>query len=293
MQLTNKHNLPEEIVAFSKRNTYNPGKSDITISRLIDSPRKAALTKIHWDDLTEDVHDRIPAMMGTALHAMFEAGAEGIDHLISEERLFCKVNGWNISGQIDSQRLHPDGTVTVRDYKTTNVWAVMNEKVEWENQLNLYAWLVEKVKGKKVVVIDIVAYIRDWKRREAANKPDYPQAMIVTIPIELWSQEKREKYLLDRLHIHAEADASVVLGGDIGKCSPAEQWRRDPTFAVYKAKNPDRAWRVFPTREEAEKFASEQKDVTVVERPAQAVRCASFCQVAQFCDQWKEENEVF
>ena len=59
MQLTNKHNLPEEIVAFSKRNTYNPGKSDITVSRLIDSPRKAALTKIHWNDLTEDVHDKI------------------------------------------------------------------------------------------------------------------------------------------------------------------------------------------------------------------------------------------
>jgi hypothetical protein len=232
-------------------------------------------------------------MMGTALHAMFEAGAEGIDHLISEERIFCKINGWNISGQIDSQRLHPDGTVTVRDYKSTSAWAVMNEKIEWENQLNLYAWLVEKVKGKKVVAIDIVAFIRDWNRRDAANKSDYPKTMIITLPIKLWSQEKREQYLLDRLHAHAEAEASVVLGGDIGKCSPAEQWRRDPTFAVYKAKKPDRAWRVFPTKEDAEKFAAEQKDVTIEERPAQAIRCANFCQVAQFCTQWKEENEVF
>ena len=293
MQTTNIHNLPEEIVAFSKRNLYNPGKSDITVSRLIDSPRKAALTKIHWDDLTQDVHDLIPSMMGTALHAIFEAGAEGIENLISEERLFHRVNGWNISGQIDSQRLNRDGTVTVRDYKSTSAWAVMNEKIEWENQLNLYAWLVEKVKGKTVSSIEIIAFIRDWSRRDAANKPDYPKTMIVTLPMRLWSQEKREQYLLDRLHIHAEADASVVLGGDIGKCSPAEQWRRDPTFAVYKAKSPDRAWRVYPTREEAEKSASEQKDATVVARPAQAIRCANFCQVAQFCTQWKEENEVF
>ena len=288
MQITNKYNLPIPLVRAVTNSEYNAGKSDITVSRLIDSPRINVLTKKHTASIEIDAMELVLSSMGTALHSLWEKHSD--EKEISEERLFTKINGWTVSGQIDAQIVEPDGVV-VRDYKTTSAWAVMHDKRDWELQLNLYGWLVERVKGIKVKRLEIIAYIRDWARRDV-GKDGYPETPIVILEKPLWSMEDREKYLLERLNVHAEADASITLGGDLPKCSAEEQWRKPETFAVMRNKNPDRAWRVFPTKEEAENFASQQKDVTVVTRKAEATRCQSFCKVAPFCDQYKEENEI-
>ena len=289
MKITNKFNIPQAIVNFAHRNEYNPGASDTTVSRLIDSPRIDILSKRHNDEIEIDIQDLIPALVGTALHSIFEKGAEKEKTVISEERIFYKINGWRVSGQIDTQDIEPDGVI-VTDYKSTSAWAVMNEKIEWEYQLNLYAYLVEKVKGLKVKEAQIVALVRDWNRRDV-GKENYPESMVVTIPAKLWTMEEREAYLIDRLNKHAEADASLVLGGAIADCTPAEQWRSEETFAVYKNKNMNRAFRVFALKEEADKFASQEKDVSVVTRKAEPKRCLNWCRVAQFCDQKKREEE--
>ena len=60
---------------------------------------------------------------------------------ITEERLLYEVDGVTISGAIDLQEITPDGII-LSDYKTTSAWAVMNEKQDWHNQLNSYAYLV-------------------------------------------------------------------------------------------------------------------------------------------------------
>jgi hypothetical protein len=104
----------------------------------------------------------------------------------------------DISGAIDLQIITGPETVSVRDYKTTSSWAVMNEKIEWEQQLNIYAWLVENVKGKIVDSVGIVAIIRDWSRREAAKNPDYPQAPVKEIPINLMALSKSVQDFISR-----------------------------------------------------------------------------------------------
>jgi len=70
----------------------------------------------------------------------------------------------------------------VKDYKTTSVWAVMNEKIEWEYQLNLYAYLVEKVKKISVVGLTIIAVLKDWKEDDVGSKEKYPEAPVVGNP---------------------------------------------------------------------------------------------------------------
>lgn len=289
MKITNKHNVPVEVINFLNRNEYNAGDSNITVSRLIGSPRRSILRKQHWGDIEVDIASQIPSLLGTALHKIFEEGSEKEDTHISEERVFVKVKGWIVSGQIDTQIVNDK--ITIRDYKSTSAWAVMHEKVEWEQQTNLYAYLVEKSKGKEVEGVEIVALVRDWNRREAERNPDYPQCMIVTLKPPLWSMEERERYLLERLDLHATAETNQITGDDIGKCSPEEQWRKETKYAVMK-NGGARALKVFDSEEEAKSFAAEKKDVSVVTRPAEATRCMSFCEVAPFCSQWKEENEI-
>ena len=196
MIITNKYNLPQTFVNIMKRPTYSKGKANISATELLNSPRIVQLRKLHEDKIETDVTEMVWSIFGTAIHGVLEHGKDE-NHLI-EERLHTSVDGWSISGAIDLQIVNEDGTVTINDYKTCGAWSVMNEKIDWEYQLNIYAWLVEKVKGTKVSKLEIVAIIRDWSRRDAALKQSYPDAPIKVIPIQLWPMDKTEDFIKER-----------------------------------------------------------------------------------------------
>jgi RecB family exonuclease len=71
--------------------------------------------------MEQDVVDFLWSRFGTAVHNMFEDNVEA-DNLITEERLFQDIEGWNISGAIDLQEVDADGSIGVKDYKVTSVW---------------------------------------------------------------------------------------------------------------------------------------------------------------------------
>ena len=75
MQITNKFNLPEIILNFAKSKNYDSGKSDITVTQLIDSPRIVNLRKTHAHELSQDISEMLWMFMGTAVHQVFEKGA--------------------------------------------------------------------------------------------------------------------------------------------------------------------------------------------------------------------------
>lgn len=187
MKLTNKFDLPATIINVIKRPQYTKGGAQLSVTELLNSPRIVQLKRLHWDSLTEDASDMVWSIFGTAIHNLLEHGKD--EHHIVEERIHAKINGWHISGAIDLQEVHPDGIV-LSDYKTTSAYAVMNEKQDWHNQLNLYAYLVELVKQTPVKKIQIIAIIRDWARRDS-EKEGYPKSPIVTIDIPLWTYEER------------------------------------------------------------------------------------------------------
>jgi RecB family exonuclease len=144
MKLTNKHGIPDTFLNVLKRPTYSKGKAHLSATQLLNSPKIVALTKKFEEELEQDVSDMVWSIFGTAIHGVLEHGKD--DNHIVEERLHTTFDGWRISGAIDLQIITGQDTVSIRDYKTTSAWAVMNEKYEWEQQLNIYAWLVETVK---------------------------------------------------------------------------------------------------------------------------------------------------
>ena len=82
-----------------------------------------------------------------------------------------------LPGAIDLQEVDEDG-IHIKDYKVTGAWSVRNEKQAWHDQLNSYAWMVEKAKQTNVKSLQIVAIIRDWSAREAQVKEGYPPVII-------------------------------------------------------------------------------------------------------------------
>jgi len=284
MILTNKHGLPDTIVNVLKRPQYSKGDSHISVTELLSPPQIVQLRAKHDAEIEQDASEMVWSLFGTAVHNILEHGKD--DHHIVEERIFTNVDSWRISGQIDLQEIYEDG-IAIKDYKVTSAWAVQAEKAEWHNQLNIYAWLVEKTKGVEVKNLQIVAIIRDWSRRDAMNKESYPQAPIVTVDIPIWPFQKREDLVLARISQHGEASLSVHIGRELPECTAEDMWEKPTTYAVKKSGGV-RAKRVFNSREEAEEFLITVKDHEIEVRAGGRTRCASFCNVSQFCSQYQQ-----
>jgi hypothetical protein len=288
MKLTNNHALPETIINVIRRPEYNKGRANMSVTELLNSPRIVQLKRKHWDDLTEDAADMVWSIFGTAIHGVLEHG-KGDTHIV-EERIHVELDGMRISGAIDLQEVEPDGIV-VSDYKTTSAWAVMNEKQDWHNQLNSYAYLVEKAKKIPVKKLQIVAIVRDWNRRDAANREGYPKAPIVVIEIPLWSFEEREAYVRQRVSLHGDAFFEMETGGEMPECTSDEMWEKQTLYALKKDGN-IRAKSVHDTRESAEQSlaaatekAKKGEKFLIEVREGGRTRCESFCQVAPYCQQ--------
>ena len=291
MKLTNIHSLPETIVNVIRRPTYSKGKANMSVTELLNSPRIVQLKRKHWDDLTEDASDMVWSIFGTAIHGVLEHGKD--DHHIVEERIHIELDGMHISGAIDLQELTEDGII-LSDYKTTSAWAVMNEKQDWHNQLNSYAYLVEKAKGIPVKKLQIVAIVRDWNRRDAATREGYPKAPIVVIDIPLWPFAHREAYVRDRISLHGDALFEMETDGEMPECTSEEMWERPTVYALKKDGNV-RAKSVHETREAAEtalaaatEKAKKGEKFLIEVREGGRTRCESFCQVAPYCKQHQD-----
>lgn len=288
MKLTNKFNLPDTFINVIQRPSYSRGNSEISVTEILSPPQLVLLRRRHADDIEIDAADQVWSLFGSAVHNILQHGKD--EHHVVEERLFTTFESWRISGAIDLQTFQPDGSVVISDYKVTSAWSVQQEKTEWVDQLNMYAWLVERVKGHPVTALQIIGIVRDWNRREAANKESYPQAPIVTIDIPLWDFEARERFVADRLALHNEANFSVV-SGSMPECTPEEMWERPTTYAVMK-EGGKRARKVFEVKQEAEAFMADQKGAHFIEtREGGRTRCDSFCQVAPFCQQYQSYKE--
>ena len=285
MKLTNKFDLPDTFVRILARSNYTKGKAHLSVTELINSPRITQLRKVHYEQLEEDVADKIWAIFGTAIHAVLEHGKG--DNQIVEQRLHANIDGYDISGPIDLQEVQPDG-IAISDYKTTGAWAVMNEKKDWEEQLNIYAWLVEKVKKTPVTSLTIVAIIRDWSRRDAQVKEGYPEAPVKSLAIPLWDYETREAFVKERVKLHSDALFALETGDDLPVCTPSEMWEKPTYWAVLKVGG-KRATAICNTEEEADaKIQELGKGYEIQVRPGERTRCANFCAVRDFCQQWKD-----
>ena len=266
------------------RPTYSKGKAHLSVTQLLNSPKIVALTKKFEDEIEQDASDMVWSIFGSAVHNILEHGKD--ENHIVEQRIHKNYEGWDISGAIDLQIVNPEG-IDVKDYKTTSAWAVMNEKIDWEVQLNIYAGLVEDVKKIPVTSVGIVAIIRDWNRRDAATRENYPEAPIKEIPIRLWDKEERDLFISKRIAIHSACDFAMETDGDLPDCTPEEMWEKQTVWAVRKIGN-KRAHSLYDSEELAVSALAELGDKYEMEvRKGERTRCANFCPVSTWCTQYK------
>ena len=283
MQITNKQNLPAPVVELLKRNYYTKGASQYSVTELMSPPQIRRLREQYDDVIEIDVIDLFATQFGTFMHGKLEA--KEVEGYLNEERLFAEVDGITISGAIDLQKIEDHG-VTVIDYKFVKAWSVMQNKSEWETQLNVYKWLVETVKRRKVVGLQICAFVKDYSKWE--SKEGYPQAPIVMIEIPMWDSVRAETYVRERLEMHRHAKMSQDFGEELQPCTDEERWAKETTYAV-KREGRKTAIRVFKTIEEATELAEKEKGY-VETRKGEYTRCAeNFCGVAQWCAQYQGE----
>jgi len=266
------------------RPTYSKGKAHLSVTQLLNSPKIVALTKKFEDEIEQDASDMVWSIFGSAVHNILEHGKD--ENHIVEQRIHKEYEGWHISGAIDLQVVNNAG-IDVKDYKTTTIWAVMNEKVEWEIQLNIYAGLVEDVKKIPVTSVGIVAIIRDWNRRESTTREGYPEAPIKELPIRLWTKEERDAFISKRIASHSACEFALETDSKLPDCTPEEMWEKPTVWAVKKIGN-KRAHSLYETQQLAIEAMKELGDKYEIEvRKGERTRCNNFCPVNTWCKQYK------
>lgn len=288
MRITNYFLLPQPFVNIAKNPSYSKGKSHISATSLLNSPKIVTMLKKYDDELEQDVSDMIWSIFGSAVHNVLEKGAD--EHNLVEQRLHAELDGWHVSGAIDLQVVDPDG-IHIKDYKTTSVWAVMNDKPEWEQQLNIYAWLVAVNKKVPIKSLQIVGILKDWSKREAERKPDYPQRNVTVVDIPLWTFEEQEAFVRGRIAKHSAAEFAMETDGELPDCTPQEMWEKPPVWAVIKQGN-TRAKSLHSTPEEAEIAKKELGSMYEIQiRQGDRTRCRDYCLVNKWCKQYKDYLE--
>lgn len=288
MKYLNKHDLPRSIFEALTKETYDgPTTSQTTISTtgLSVPPRIRQLLIRYRDVIEQDASDLLWILMGNAVHEVL--GRVNKKNRIVEERLEVELGDFKISGKPD---LYDKVLQTVEDYKITSVWATKEVKREWEEQINVNAWILRKhnypIKGGFINAI-----LRDWNRREAKRNPEYPQISFKRIPIKIWTLKQQEQFIKDRLELHHTQ--SKLPDNELLLCTPEERWAKPEQFAVYKNKN-KRATKLFDTEEDAKTFAAQLEEgskdkIKVENRPGQDIRCMDYCLVNNFCSYYKEK----
>jgi hypothetical protein len=286
MEYTNKLNLPESIAKAVSNDPYTNGGADISVTGMIGPARKRRLEIDNQSLLVTDVADRIWSLYGQIVHGILERADLGNDQVISERRLFIERHGWNLSGQFD--RLILAGKTTLQDYKFTSVYAAKEVKPEYEAQGNLYRLMLEE-HGYPVEKIEIVCVLRDWSKIQARTRgEDYPQKPVVILDVPVWSDEKVEQYITDRLMIHGNAQT------ELPECTPQEMWQTDSVWKVKKKGNKT-AVRGH-AKHETEMVAMEAafvlkkdtgKEHIVEFHQGESKRCIDYCEAAPFCKQYQ------
>lgn len=291
MKLTNHQGLPKLLVDAIRNDDYSRGDSDISVTQLIDSPQIRRLLEEYEDMLSEDVSDRVWALLGQSVHHMIERAARSNPSAIVERRLRMPVLDKILSGQLDYLE---DGVLV--DWKVTSAWTLTYRSHEsWEAQLNVLAHLCE-YNQLPVKELKVLAICRDWSPRKAADGSNYPHSAVVEVPFERWDNWTTQRYIVQRMALHF-SDSWMFENptGTQPECSDEERWKQPDTWAVMK-KGRKSAIRVFDNEDDAEAHLMElagDKDVhpfSVEWRRGRYSRCERYCPVRTVCPQWIAEQ---
>jgi len=294
MIVSNPYDLPKAYVNAMQHRRV-PQANRISVTELIQPPQMRALWLANFADIPlvvgEDDHD---LFHGNAVHYYLAAHADA--EAIAEERLSYTVDGWEVHGTPDYAELAGQDWLglgdggTLIDWKTTKVRALRYDKAEWEQQTNLYAYLLQ-VNGIAVSRLVIWAFLKDWDRNARGSDPTYPASHACKLLPRLWPITEQHDFLMERLRLHREAQDGIYR-----PCAPAERWQHT-TYAVQKVGNARATKAGIESYAEAERLAE-----AMTERPrdwrdwyeiradtSPPLRCQGYCPVRDYCPQRTHE----
>lgn len=279
MPLTNKMNLPQPFVdAATSNHKYKPNRYSVT--EVLGGTCEAVLKRRHAGEATEDVSDRLWAILGTAVHKVLES-AQSAPEQHQEQWLCVKVGDYELSGIFD---LYDESTGTVTDWKVTSVYTVLFGDFEkWRRQTLAYCWMLRQ-RGHDAHRGQIVAMLRDHNMRKARTEKDYPPHPVFTIGWD-FAEEDFKAIESDIFAWFGEVWHQEITDDDeLEPCSPEARWHKPDTWAVVKNGN-KRATKVLDSEGAAEGYMDQLKEGAyhIEYREGEDTRCQSYCSVAQFC----------
>lgn len=271
--------IPKSLDNYLRAEGYDAGAlpTDISATRLKDSPRVTRLFKEHSSQIQTDYLKRGYAKLGEAWHSYMEKHAP--DGWITERRFYAQVDGKIVSGAIDA--LEPTETgFKIWDYKLMTAYKAQTDLKEFERQLNIYAFLLRQT-GLNVDGLYISAIIRDWSDRKVGTG-NYPDTMFPVFELPLWPAADAAEYVRSRIDAHYSKDLPL--------CTDEERWMSDPKWAVVLEKT-GRTVKLYDHEDEALRHKT-KSPFFVQKREAEPIRCQRWCEVAEFCDQYQAELYV-
>lgn len=285
MKINNRSGLPDALVAAVENDPYSKGASDFSVTELIAPPRIGALKAQYKDQIERDAEDMLYSLYGQVIHGILERANRTA---FAEKRLFMTVEGSVVSGQLDTLDLE-DGILS--DWKFTTAWkfkAGQEAPPEFVAQLNLQLELLRN-NGMDAKVLQIVGLLRDFSKLEAKRNFDYPRRSVQIMPIPVWERARTQAYLRERVILHKQARITLP------ECSAEERWERPTVYAVMK-EGRVKAAKLCDSESEARAYIGDAKDLRIVLRPGELIRCENYCDVSAFCTQFNQprganENE--
>jgi len=288
MEITNNYNLPLSLVNAVKLEISNyefiPWR--IGVTSLIDSPYRRMLTNKYYDQIKEDVTQRLWALLAKSVHSLLstmskttitEFKVEKDFYLVLDKDEPEKTFKVTLVGIVDDWDIRNN---KISDWKVTSKYSVDKDKEEWVMQLNIYAYLLRSI-GADIDKLEVNAILRDFHKKDTydSKMPDIP---FVTKDIQLMENDEIEKYILDRLELH--------FSDNKNPCSPEERWNKPDIWAIRK-KGGTRAingglHKSFKAAEEHLNDLGPEYEIEF--RKGEDVRCMDYCSVNNFCEYYKE-----
>jgi len=281
MKVTNKLKLPEGLVKAVSTERHNQ-TGCISATTLIQGLKQTILMDRHWDELEDDVSDRLWAIWGTAVHSLLEQEGE---NEFTELDMSHTVGNLTITGRLDNYDMKKG---IICDYKTASVYKVkFKDFSDWKKQGLIYAWLLSK-NGFSVNKCRFIALLKDHSKTDAARDYQYPQnpVYVYEFPVNFMELLKTDVFIKQKVEEYEKY--SSLNDDDIPLCSSEERWERPPKFAVMK-NGLKRAVKLFDEKEPANLLVSEKGEGHFIEfRQGESIKCQSYCLCSSYCNFYRD-----
>lgn len=306
-------NIPLPLAVFLATDDYDYDPTAISATALMKPIRQLILTKrVNPEDNPIDIAGLVSSRMGSAIHAAIEKAwltpknalkalgmsAKLIENVVinpskpllelnpnaipiyMEQRAYKQVGDYKVSGKFD---FVAEGRV--QDFKSTSVYSYLNQTnaTKYSLQGSLYRWLNPDIIHKDDMVVNYI--FTDWSAADAKQKPEYPQARVLTQRIPLISVEDTQAFVEAKLkQIEKYKDAKE---SDIPYCTDEDLWRKETVWKYYKHKDKTdgRSTKNFDSSADAyARLADDGYTGIVIEVKGQVVACR-YCNAFSVCTQ--------